>query len=62
MQETKQIYLYDLSFVTVIYSHRDEKFAQKLEADLERYRPPNGIITGRRLSIFRDVQDLVELN
>jgi hypothetical protein len=39
---------------------KDEAFAKKLEADLERYRPPRNTTPGRRrLNIFRDVQDLV---
>src|SRR5262245_53321815 len=50
------VYLYD-AFIS--YSRRDEAFAQKLEAELEQYRPPRGLGSTRRLKIFRDVQDLV---
>lgn len=50
-------YPYD-AFIS--YSRKDEAFAKKLEADLERYRPPRGVTAyRRRLNIFRDVQDLV---
>ncbi len=54
---TDGAFLYD-AFIS--YSRKDEKFARKLEADLERYRPPKGALADRRrLNIFRDVQDLV---
>jgi hypothetical protein len=50
-------YPYD-AFIS--YSRKDEAFAKRLEADLERYRPPRGITPHkRRLNIFRDVRDLV---
>jgi len=43
----------------ISYSREDEAFAAWLVSKLERYRPPKGIGTGRRLAIFRDVPDLV---
>src|SRR2546425_634036 len=49
-------YLYD-AFIS--YSRHDEEFARRLEAELERYRPPRPIGRGRRPNVFRDVQDLV---
>jgi hypothetical protein len=57
VKETRGDITYD-AFIS--YSRKDEKFARKLEADLERYSPPKGTLPGRRrLNIFRDVQDLV---
>ena len=54
---TEQAVRYD-AFIS--YSRKDEKFARKLEAALERYRPPKGALADRqRLNVFRDVQDLV---
>jgi WD40 repeat protein len=43
----------------VSYSRDDEAFAEWLEAKLERYRPPKGIGSGKRLHIFRDIPDLI---
>lgn len=43
----------------ISYSRVNEKFAKRLEARLERYRPPKGLdIEKRRLNVFRDIQDI----
>lgn len=48
-------FLYD-GFIS--YSRRDKDFAQKLEAALERYRPPDTLdLPQRELVIFRDEAD-----
>lgn len=44
--------------VFISYSRKDQAFAAKLEAALERYRPPKGIsFPRRRLRVLRDEDD-----
>jgi hypothetical protein len=46
--------------VFISYSRKDSDFADRLETALERYRPPKSLgLPDRRLTVFRDVGDLV---
>lgn len=45
-------FVYD-AFVS--YTRKDEKFAKKLENDLEKYRAPKGLGIKRRINVFRDI-------
>ena len=57
MNIKNKTYQYD-AFIS--YSRKDEKFAKKLEAQLERHSIPKELRSNRKkLNVFRDVQDLV---